>query len=97
MPWPTTSRHARGYGSEWSKLRLRILKRDSYLCQPCLRKGKVTPAREVDHIKPKAKGGTDEADNLQAICGPCHRQKGLIDEGKRVKVKTGADGWPVQD
>lgn len=45
------------------------------MCQPCKRKGKITPFNEVDHIKPKAQGGTDHASNLQCICTACHRGK----------------------
>lgn len=97
MAWPTTSRHERGYGTAWDKLRKVILTRDKYLCQPCLRKGRVHPATQVDHILPKAKGGTDEAANLQGICKPCHDAKTLVDEGHRVKVRISIDGWPVQD
>lgn len=59
------SRHARGYGSAWEKLRLIVLQRDCYLCQPCRRSSHLKPAREVDHIKPKAQGGTDALDNLE--------------------------------
>jgi 5-methylcytosine-specific restriction endonuclease McrA len=35
----------------------------------------VTAATEVDHIRPKEEGGTDDDENLQAICGPCHTAK----------------------
>lgn len=69
------SRHERGYGSEWERLRKRILSRDKGLCQPCLRQGKPRPAQAVDHIVPKSKGGTDDDDNLQAICKACHQVK----------------------
>lgn len=51
------SRHQRGYGAKWDKLRVRILKRDKYLCQECLRAGRVTEAKTVDHIIAKAHGG----------------------------------------
>ena len=90
--------HARGYGWAWQKLRARILARDMHLCQPCERAGKTTPAREVDHIVPKAKGGTDDPDNLEAICIPCHRAKTEREaaeaQGRRIKPRIGADGWP---
>ena len=36
QPWQSdrrASRHVRGYGTEWDKLRLRILQRDQWLCQ----------------------------------------------------------------
>ena len=69
------SRHERGYGSEWDKTRIRILKRDNGLCQPCLKVGQVSVARAVDHIVPKSEDGTDDDWNLQAICTECHRKK----------------------
>lgn len=100
MPgWHTSSRHERGYGYKWQKLRQVILRRDDYLCQPCLANGRPTPATEVDHIKPKAKGGTDEQDNLQSTCKPCHaaktQQEAREARGLRPKSKIGADGWPI--
>jgi len=69
------SRHQRGYGSKWDVIRARILKRDRHICQECLRNGKPVPASTVDHIIPKARGGTDEDSNLQALCWPCHKVK----------------------
>lgn len=69
------NRHARGYGNAWVAIRARILSRDSGLCQPCKRAGRVTIATEVDHIIPKSQGGTDDDDNLQTICSPCHKTK----------------------
>ena len=78
------SRHERGYGSAWDKLRVVILKRDNGLCQPCLRAGRVTMAKHVDHIIPNAMGGTDEDGNLQSICVPCHKAKTAA-EGIRAK------------
>lgn len=35
------NRHARGNGTAWDKIRQRILRRDSGLCQPCLQAGRV--------------------------------------------------------
>lgn len=97
------SRQDRGYGSDWDKLRPQILKRDKYLCVPCLREGRPSPAYAVDHITPKAKGGTDHPYNLQSICSSCHKAKtaqegaeaqaALRQEGKR---RIGADGWPIE-
>ena len=65
----------RGYGWTWRKLRLKILKRDNGLCQVCYKKGHMVAAKEVDHILPKAKGGTDDPSNLQSICIKHHREK----------------------
>ena len=69
------SRHKRGYGSWWDKLRKVILRRDSGLCQPCKAHGRYVVATAVDHIVPKSQGGTNEQSNLQAICTPCHAHK----------------------
>ncbi|WP_072166371.1 HNH endonuclease [Erwinia sp. Leaf53] len=69
------NRHQRGYGSTWDVIRPRILARDKHLCQLCLQIGRATAATTVDHIIPKAQGGTDADENLQALCWPCHRTK----------------------
>lgn len=69
------SRHKRGYGSAWQRLRRVVMERDHYLCQVCLAVERISAAQAVDHIVPKAMGGTDDLDNLQAICDPCHRLK----------------------
>lgn len=69
------SRHERGYGWAWEKLRKVVLARDCGLCQPCSIADRVTPGNIVDHIVPKAEGGTDDLENLQVICKPCHVRK----------------------
>ncbi|MBT0725145.1 HNH endonuclease [Rosenbergiella sp. S61] len=77
------SRHQRGYGSSWTRLRAETLKRDRYICQQCLRDGHPSPASTVDHIKAKAHGGTDHPDNLESLCVPCHKAK-----TSRERMKT---------
>lgn len=70
------SRHEHGYDSKWEKTtRIRILKRDDYLCQICAKSGVWTKATDVDHITPKSRGGGDEDSNLQSLCKRCHRKK----------------------
>jgi len=96
VAWSRESRHARGYGTEWNKLRLRILQRDKHLCKPCLKASALSAATQVDHIISKAKGGTDDEDNLQAICKPCHDRKTTIENGGRPKVRIAEDGWPAE-
>lgn len=76
------NRHARGYGSEWTRIRVRILKRDCGLCQVCLRESRITKADSVDHIVSKAEGGTDDDENLQAICTPCHAAKTALESAR---------------
>lgn len=70
------SRHERGYGAAWDRLRVQVLRRDAGICQHCLREsGAVHQGTEVDHRVPKAQGGTDDLDNLQTICKAAHRAK----------------------
>lgn len=88
------NRHRRGYGTAWDKLRLQKLA-DQPLCEPCKRVGRVTAATAVDHIKPKAKGGTDDWDNLQSICESCHKAKTSRDQGHKPRREIGPDGEPL--
>ncbi|WP_020201879.1 HNH endonuclease [Cupriavidus sp. WS] len=73
------TRHQRGYDAEWERIRARILKRARGLCEcaECRALDRVRVAKEVDHIVPKAQGGTDDDDNLQAINRDCHKAKTL--------------------
>ncbi|WP_375708120.1 HNH endonuclease [Klebsiella pneumoniae] len=64
-----------GYGRPWEIKRARIMKRDKYLCQNCRRDGIATKASSVDHIIPKAHGGTDDDFNLESLCWTCHSKK----------------------
>lgn len=78
--WHTTSRHERGYGSDWDKTTKRIRQRDHHLCQECLREGVVNDVSgnhrgQVDHIIPKEQGGTDDDDNLELLCNDHHKIK----------------------
>lgn len=95
--WPTTSRQSRGYGAEHDRNRKVVMMRDQYSCVPCAKQGRVTEANEMDHIVPKAKGGTDSLSNLQAICRDCHKAKTQKETGKALLLKqpTGLDGWPI--
>jgi 5-methylcytosine-specific restriction protein A len=103
--WPTGSRHARGYGAEWDKLRKAVLRRDNYLCQcaHCKAEGRVTMATEVDHVVSKARAKTlgwsqartEHPDNLQAINSDCHIRKTQEEQGKTMKPKIGLDGWAI--
>lgn len=73
------SRQSRGYGAEWEQTRKRILSRDKGLCQVCMADGKLRPAKQVDHKVPKFEGGSEDDDNLQAICVDCHKAKTAVE------------------
>lgn len=63
--------------------RERIKRRDCGLCQVCQRRGYI-----VDHVKPLWAGGSDEDENKQLICKPCHDAK-----SEREAAMRAAGGW----
>lgn len=100
MAWKRGNPAERGYGWQWQKLRKVMLAQDP-LCRTCREQGKVTAAQELDHIVPKAEGGTDDPANLAPICKPCHKEKTAHEsaraQGRTIKPRLtfGADGWPI--
>jgi 5-methylcytosine-specific restriction endonuclease McrA len=54
----------------WPALRRRIIRRDP-TCQACGR----APSTTVDHVTPRARGGSDHPDNLAGLCSDCHAVK----------------------
>lgn len=57
--------------------RLRAIKiAEQPLCEECLKKGILIPAKVIDHIVPINKGGNPlDINNLQSLCSSCHNQK----------------------
>lgn len=89
------NRHQRGYGKLWDKIRVTVMQQANSRCQHCLKQGRYTLATQVDHIIPKAKGGTDDITNLQALCEQCHKIKTAHDKGHNIKQGTSEDGTPI--
>ena len=60
----------------WYALRWRVLQRDNFTCQYC---GQSAPSvmLHVDHIVPRAAGGTDDMDNLLSACAACNIGRNL--------------------
>lgn len=58
----------------WPPLRARVLRRDDYLCQQCLRYGKHRAATTVHHCFPAGRypGYAWAAWNLVSLCSRCH-------------------------
>ena len=52
--------------------RRRRLARTNGLCELCEAAGRVEQAIVVDHIKPLARGGSDEDSNTRNLCDPHH-------------------------
>lgn len=77
---------ARGCGWDWQQRRERILKRDGYQCQACKARGLLTAANQVDHIVPKADGGSDDDSSLQSMCKPWHDAKTAAENATRLAL-----------
>jgi len=72
------------YGSEWRKIRVRVLQ-----SQPtCQAPGCNKQATDVDHIVPLRLGGTHERSNLQALCHSHHSTKTVTESNNRDKRGT---------
>ena len=65
-------RQSAGYIS--GTLRYEVLKRAQFHCELCGISADLK-ALEVDHILPRIRGGTDDFDNLQALCYSCNAMK----------------------
>ena len=71
----------------WRKVRELALKRDSGLCQMCLKGGRITKADVVDHIVEIKDGGAAyDLDNLQSLCQSCHNKKTALAKKYRGRV-----------
>lgn len=90
--WPTDdpTRHERMHEIPEATYS-RIFKRDNHLCQIGYVGICTSDAEALDHIKPHYQGGTDEDDNLQGACNPCHGAKssdeGHLAQGHKVRVR----------
>jgi len=75
IPRQRLSTAARGYDSEWNRVRLSILKRDNFICYRCQKNLEGNDAT-VDHIIPLSRGGARlDRTNLAACCRSCNSQK----------------------
>ncbi len=59
------------YGAAWRKIRRKYLE-EHPTCELCRREERVTPAKIVHHIKPLSEGGSNDEENLMALCKSCH-------------------------
>ena len=62
------------YGEDMLIRRAEVYVRARGFCAHCGRH-RDYDAIEMDHIKPRGKGGTDDVSNLQMLCADCHRRK----------------------
>jgi len=58
-------------------LKSEILDRDNCRCRACGFKDRLT--LEIDHVKPRSLGGSDDLDNLQVLCSFCNNTKANVE------------------
>jgi 5-methylcytosine-specific restriction protein A len=90
------SAHSRGYGVAWRRLREVVLDAEP-LCRECAKRGRATPAKEVDHILPLRDGGTNDRENLQPLCCECHDDKTVRDVRTRRARRRDQGRVPEHD
>ena len=61
----------------------KVMDKSNNLCMLC----RCTGDLEIDHIKPLCKGGTNNINNLQALCKGCHRTKTQREQETGVFIK----------
>ena len=61
----------RRYGNHWKRTRDAFLEEHPF-CEICRSEGRIVQADTVHHILPISEGGSNEWDNLQALCHTCH-------------------------
>lgn len=74
----------RGYGSDWQKLRARIMRAHGGLCQDCKTEGFFRKAFEVHHADGSAQN--NEFSNLIPLCREHHDKRHGVVGGRRVRL-----------
>ena len=67
------------------QVRQTIATNQDHKCNDC--KTTLTAYFQIDHLIGLQYGGTDEIDNLQALCGDCHTKKSIIENRVRNKIR----------
>ena len=81
----------------WRELRAYCLARDHYLCVPCMRRKRITPAAMVHHKKPIEEYPelALNPDNCESQCAACHNREhpekagGKVEREYRARVVRG--------
>ena len=64
------------------RLYQQVAERADYRCEYCLAPEEVSPDRfQVEHIRPRVRGGSDDLVNLALSCSTCNRRKAQAIQG----------------
>lgn len=74
-------RRPAGYGRPWRDgPRAQVLAEEA-TCRRCGAAFDANNRPHVDHIRPRAQGGSDARENLEALCESCHNRKTATEDG----------------
>lgn len=73
LTWPRTVQPTERPKPVDQRVKWRVLRRDSFTCQEC---GCTDRPLHVDHVVARANGGSNDENNLQALCDKCNLRKG---------------------
>jgi 5-methylcytosine-specific restriction protein A len=76
QPWERPKRHQdkRKRGRAGQRDRKQVLAEEPF-CRLCLEQGLYVATDVIDHIVNLAEGGSDDRENKQGLCNPCHDAK----------------------
>jgi hypothetical protein len=71
------------------RLYRQIARRAGYRCEYCRAPEAISPGCfEVEHIMPRARGGSDDPANLALACSPCNSRKSQATQGIDTRTLT---------
>src|SRR5215212_5589518 len=81
------------------RLYQQVAERAGFRCEYCQAPERISPDRfEVEHIVPRAFGGSDELSNLALACSYCNRRKAQATQGLDIEtLRTAALFNPRED
>ena len=77
-----------------TETRQAVLNRDNCRCRACGFSDSLT--MEIDHIVPRSLGGSNDIDNLQALCSFCNNTKANIEIVHNLPIREACDGFGDQ-